>query len=248
MLIFAHRGASGYEVENTLAAMEKALALKVSAIELDVYNVEGQLIVFHDRRLETKTSGQGLVHLSSLDTINNVTIKQHKLPTLWQVMGLIKGRCIVNIELKGYHTAAPLIACYNDIIEQLGFSPEQLLISSFNQPYLLEVKQHIPHARVAPILAGVPLNYAESVSALNAYSIHVDIHFVTHKMVNDAHQRGAKIYVYTVDNAEDIQALKAIGVDGIFSNYPDKAAAVIQQLNQQQDTDPQQANYHLCFG
>lgn len=246
MLIFAHRGASGYEVENTLAAMEKALSLKVEAIELDVYNVEGELIVFHDRRLETKTSGEGLVHKSTLDTISAVTIKQHHLPTLWQVMSLIKGRCIVNIELKGYHTAEPLIKCYNDIIIQLGFSTEQLLISSFNQPYLLEVKQHLPHARVAPILSGVPLNYAEAVTALDAYSIHIDIHFVTLKMVHDAHQRGAKIYVYTVDNAEDIQALKAIGVDGIFSNYPDKAASVIKEIEQQES--PQASDYSSWFG
>ncbi len=50
MLIFAHRGASGYQVENTLAAMAKALELGAKAIELDVHNVEGELVVFHDRR------------------------------------------------------------------------------------------------------------------------------------------------------------------------------------------------------
>ncbi|WP_299574696.1 glycerophosphodiester phosphodiesterase [uncultured Shewanella sp.] len=231
MLIFAHRGASGYEVENTLAAMEKALALNVQAIELDVYNIEGELYVFHDRRLELKTSGFGLTHLKSKQEINNVTIKQHPIPTLWQVMELINGRCIVNIELKGYRTAEPLIAIYPKLISELNFTDEQLLVSSFNQPHLNLVKQHFPNARVAPILAGVPLHYAESVTALNAYSIHVDIHFVTHEMVKDAHQRGAKVYVYTVDNPEDICALKGLGVDGIFSNYPDKAAAALIECN-----------------
>ncbi|WP_153916316.1 glycerophosphodiester phosphodiesterase [Shewanella sp. TC10] len=233
MLIFAHRGASGYEVENTLAAMEKALALNVQAIELDVYNIEGELYVFHDRRLEGKTSGFGLTHLSTRDEISQVTIKQHRIPTLWQVMELINGRCIVNIELKGYHTAEPLVAIYPKLISELNFNEQQLLISSFNQPYLAIVKQHLPQARVAPILAGVPLHYAEAVTALNAYSIHVDLHFVTHEMVNNAHQRGAKIYVYTVDNPEDIHALEGLGVDGIFSNYPDKAAAAL--INNQSD-------------
>ncbi|MCL1045673.1 glycerophosphodiester phosphodiesterase [Shewanella electrodiphila] len=227
MLIFAHRGASGYEVENTLAAMEKALSINVQAIELDVYNIEGELFVFHDRRLETKTTGRGVTHLASKDELSKVTIQQHSIPTLWQVMTLIRGRCIVNIELKGYHTAGPLVAVYPKLISELNFTNEQLLISSFNQPYLSVVKQHLPRARVAPILTGVPLHYAESVTALDAYSIHVDLHFVTHEMVQDAHQRGAKIYVYTVDNPEDIHALKGLGVDGIFSNYPDKAAIVL---------------------
>ncbi|ARD23828.1 glycerophosphodiester phosphodiesterase [Shewanella japonica] len=235
MLIFAHRGASGYEVENTLAAMEKALQLNVQAIELDVYNVEGELYVFHDRRLENKTSGKGLVHLSRKETINKAKIKQHSIPTFWQVMSLINGRCIVNIELKGYHTAMPVIEMYPSLISQLNFTQAQLLISSFNQPYLAQVKQHLPEARVAPILSGVPLNYAESVTQLGAYSIHVDIHFVTHEMVKDAHQRGAKIYVYTVDVPEDIQALKALGVDGIFSNFPDKAADALLSQNANED-------------
>ena len=70
MLVFAHRGASGYEPENTLVAMDKALDLGAKAIELDVHCVEGELVVFHDRRLEGKSTGTGLIHL---------TTKQHWL-------------------------------------------------------------------------------------------------------------------------------------------------------------------------
>ena len=59
MLCIGHRGAMGYEPENTLLAIAKALTLGVDWIEIDVYNVENNLIVFHDRRLERTTNGTG---------------------------------------------------------------------------------------------------------------------------------------------------------------------------------------------
>ncbi|MDP5147537.1 glycerophosphodiester phosphodiesterase family protein [Shewanella sp. ULN5] len=227
MLIFAHRGASGYQTENTLASMQAALDLGVEAVELDVHNVEGQLIVFHDRRLESKSTGNGLIKQKTLAELQHINIKGHPFPTLWQVLSLINGQCIVNIELKGDNTVAPMLAMYDDVISQLNFTPDQLLFSSFNHPYLAQLKQAKPHAYVAPLLGGIPLDLAKSVSDLKAYSLHIDLGFISQALIDDAHQRGAKVYVYTVDNPDDIRALQAIGVDGVFSNYPDRAKAAI---------------------
>ncbi|QYJ79286.1 glycerophosphodiester phosphodiesterase [Shewanella acanthi] len=227
MLIFAHRGASGYVAENTLAAMAKALELGAKAIELDVHNVEGELVVFHDRRLDSKSSGQGLIHLVNREYLSSIHVKGHAIPTLWQVLELIAGRCIVNIELKGINTVEPLLTLYPKAINELRFTSEQLLISSFNHPYLREVKQALPNALVAPLLASIPLDGAAVVSELNAYSINLDISFINQALVNDAHQRGAKVFVYTVDNEDDIYALKQMGVDGVFSNFPDKSVQAL---------------------
>ena len=73
MQIIAHRGASGLAPENTLKAMSLALDLGAKAIELDVQWADGELWVFHDRRLERCTNGQGVLtgqsreYLASLD-------------------------------------------------------------------------------------------------------------------------------------------------------------------------------------
>lgn len=230
MLIFAHRGASGYQTENTLAAMEKALQLGAPAVELDVHNVEGELVVFHDRRLDSKSSGSGIIHLVSKDYLAGINVKGQPIPTLWQVLELIAGRCIVNIELKGINTVMPLIDLYPKALKQLGFTQEQLLISSFNHPYLREFKQALPNALVAPLLASIPLEGAAVVSQLDAYSLNLDVSFINQALVDDAHQRGAKVYVYTVDHADDIHALKKMGVDGVFSNYPDRAMQALTQV------------------
>ncbi|WP_434939949.1 glycerophosphodiester phosphodiesterase [Shewanella sp. HL-SH8] len=231
MLIFAHRGASGYHPENTLIAMQAALDLGVEAIELDVHNVEGQLVVFHDRRLEGKSNGHGLIRQSTLNQLAKLNVKHQPIPTLWQVLELIQGRCIVNIELKGDNTVPPLLALYPQAISLLGFKPEQLLMSSFNHPYLAQIKQALPTAYVAPLLGGIPLDLAKIVTDLQAYSAHIDLSFISQALIDDAHQRGAKVYVYTVDNPDDIRALKTIGVDGVFSNYPDKAKAALAEPN-----------------
>lgn len=214
MLIFAHRGASGYVAENTLAAMAKAIELGATAIELDVHNVEGELVVFHDRRLDSKSSGQGIIHLVNKGYLDTVTVKGEPIPTLWQVLELVAGRATINIELKGVNTVAPLLTLYPKAITELGFSAEQLLISSFNHPYLQQVKQALPQALVAPLLASIPLDGAAVVSELNAYSLHLDVSFISKALVDDAHHRGAKVYVYTVDYSDDIHALQQLGVAG----------------------------------
>ncbi|MCE9687038.1 glycerophosphodiester phosphodiesterase [Shewanella sp. AS16] len=227
MLIFAHRGASGYAPENTLAAMEKALALGAEAIELDVHNVAGELMVFHDRRLEGKSSGKGLIHLTSRAELAGIRVGGEPIPSLWQVLELVGGRCIINIELKGIDTVTPFLALYPKALTELGYKSEQLLISSFNHPYLQQVKQALPHARVAPLLAGIPLDKASIASQLNAFSLHLDIAFIDRALIEDAHARGVRVYVYTVDDGDDIRALQQLGVDGIFSNYPDRAAEAL---------------------
>ena len=109
MQIIAHRGASGLAPENTLKAMSLALDLGAKAIELDVQWADGELWVFHDRRLERCTNGQGVLtgqsreYLASLDAGDG-----ERIPTLWQVMALVAGRCELHIELKGAHTAEPV--------------------------------------------------------------------------------------------------------------------------------------------
>ena len=191
MLIFAHRGASGYQAENTLIAMQAALDLGAKGIELDVHNVEGELVVFHDRSLEGKSTGKGLIKHKTLAELQCFTVKEQPIPTLWQVLSLVNGQCIVNIELKGDNTTTPLIAMYSDIINKLNFAPEQIIISSFNHPYLAQVKQALPHAYIAPLLGGIPLDLAQSATDLQAYSIHLDLSFINQAIVDDAHQRGA---------------------------------------------------------
>ncbi|WOT04621.1 glycerophosphodiester phosphodiesterase [Shewanella youngdeokensis] len=224
MKIFAHRGASGYAPENTIKAFTAAIEQGVKAVELDIHLVEGELYVFHDRRLEAKSSGHGLIDQVSQHYLSTITVAGEPIATLSEVLALLKPHNIeVNIELKGLSVLPAFSLMYEQLINQQNYDPDLLLISSFNHVMLSEFKCQFPSAKIAPIIEGIPLNLAQVASELGAFSIHLGLSFVNQAMIQDAHQRGVKVYVYTVDFADDIHRLNALEVDGIFTNFPDKA-------------------------
>jgi len=102
MLIFAHRGASGIEPENTLRAIRSALDANVDGIEIDVHQVEDKLVVIHDRWLQRTTSGNGQLKHYSFEQLRALDAGHGEvIPTLDEVLALTANKCLVNIELKG---------------------------------------------------------------------------------------------------------------------------------------------------
>lgn len=224
MLIFAHRGASGVEPENTLRAIKAALDANVDGIEVDIHEVDNKLWVIHDRWLHRTTSGNGQIshhsyeHLRSLDAGLGEAI-----PTLDEVLSLVAGKCTINLELKGVQNIELLFTYLDEATTNAKLAIEDVLISSFNHRILFKINQKRKDLLIGALTSCYPLEYAKFAEQLNAYSVHLDVDFISEHFVDDAHQRGLKVFVYTVDEVEDINAMKALGVDGIFSNFPTKA-------------------------
>ena len=87
LICFAHRGASGYEPENTLKSFSKALELGAPWIEFDVRAVEDELVVFHDRTLPRLTGASGSVHKQSLAYLRTLKVKgTEQIPLLSEVL------------------------------------------------------------------------------------------------------------------------------------------------------------------
>ncbi|HEG4445489.1 glycerophosphodiester phosphodiesterase [Aeromonas hydrophila] len=223
MQIIAHRGASGLAPENTLKAIRLALALGAGAIEIDVQLADGELWVFHDRRLERCTDGCGVLtaqsraYLASLDAGEGEGI-----PTLWQVMEAIAGQAELHIELKGAQTADEVARLTRRAEAELGFAPTQWVVSSFHHPELARFAALRPDIRLGALTSIIPLTLAKFAAELGAWSLNCDVDFVDQALVQDAHDRGLKVLVYTVDEPADQAMLAAIGVDGIFTNRPDR--------------------------
>ena len=222
LLAIGHRGAMGYEPENTHTSFRKALELGVDGVELDVYFVDGQLMVFHDERLERTTNGRGLLaehdfsRLRALDAGNG-----QQIPTLPEVFAAINGQASLNIELKGAATAEPVAEFISDQ-RQAGWSNELFLVSSFDQQLLREVQQLDPQILLGVLVAGPLRDHLSFASELQAYSLHPPRAEVDRAMVEKAHALGLKVFVYTVNEIDDLEKMAAIGVDGVFSNYPDR--------------------------
>ncbi len=217
-ICFGHRGASGYEPENTLSSFEKALALGCPWIELDVYFVGGELLVIHDDFLERTTNGKGevmdsgLYYLRSLDAGNG-----QQIPTLEEVAELVDGRCGINIELKGPDTAKPA-SVFAAALCRGYWQEDQFLFSSFNHKELALTDPSFRRGALFHKKA----DYFERAEKLGAYSINLSRKLVSNKLVKECHQRNFKVFVYTVNEPKDIEQMVDMGVDGVFCDYPDR--------------------------
>ncbi|EKP0276451.1 glycerophosphodiester phosphodiesterase [Aeromonas bestiarum] len=223
MQIIAHRGASGLAPENTLKAIRLALTLGAQAIEIDVQRADGELWVFHDRRLERCTDGSGVLTAQSRAYLAGLDAGEGEpIPTLWQVMEAIAGKAELHIELKGAQTADEVARLTLRAEAELGFTPAHWVVSSFHHPELARFAALRPEIRLGALTATIPLTLAAFAAELGAWSLNCDLDFVEAALVMDAHRRGLKVLVYTVDHTADLTALAAMGVDGIFTNRPDR--------------------------
>ena len=221
MKVIAHRGYSGHYPENTLLAIAKALDADCDGIEIDLYRVEDTLVVIHDSDVSRTTNGTGLLQNLTLQQVQQLDAGSgQQVPTLWQVLQLVNNQTLLNIELKGADTAEPLLELLKKAETELGTEPEKLLISSFNHHLLKQIKKQRPDIKLGALTASLPLDYAAFASELGAWSVHCDKGFIDQQMIQDAHQRGLQVWVYTVNDAATAQKLQQLGVDGIFCNYP----------------------------
>lgn len=222
MLCIGHRGARGHAPENTLLSMEKALELGATWIELDVYEVEGHLVVIHDKTLERTTNGMGYVPDQTLAYLRSLDAgRGQKIPILDEVFDLIQGKAGINIELKGPDTAEPVVA-FIEKYRLKGWTDEEILVSSFDHEKLKRIKTLDNCIRIGPLISEIPAGYAAFAEEMRAFSVHVSLKHINRVFVKDAHSRNLKVYVYTVNHPGDIRKMRSLGIDGVFTDYPDR--------------------------
>ena len=226
-LCIGHRGARGHAPENTLLSIDTGIRLGADMIEFDVQRCEDQLVVIHDPRLERTTTGQGRVEDVRFEYLRSLDAGQgQQVPTLQEVLDLVEARVSLNIEVKSAGGTATRIATVLREALAEGWSPSQFLVSSFHLPELYEFKQAAPEIPVAALVCGVPLDWAGCAVELGAQALNISAEFADTRLLHDAHSRGLKVYVYTVNHPDDMQRLRAAGFDGVFSDYPDRVISI----------------------
>jgi glycerophosphoryl diester phosphodiesterase len=221
--VLAHRGARGHAPENTLAAFDKAVELKAQWVELDVQWHAGQLWVFHDLRLERCTNGKGWLGDHKADALRKLDAGGgQKIPFLHEVLNRLNRRVSVNVELKTADgTAAEVATALRGYLAK-GWKPEQFLVSSFHLPELREFKRRMPEIPLGVLMCGVPLGLAAAGTELGAQVLSLDRDFADSALIADAHARGMRVFVYTVNEPEDIARYRGQGVDGVFTDFPER--------------------------
>jgi glycerophosphoryl diester phosphodiesterase len=222
LICFAHRGASGHEPENSMRSFRRAVELGARWIECDARTVEGRAVIFHDRTLKRMTGESGLLSGQSLQQIQSLSLpKGERIPLLSEALRELQGLVSLQIELKGADSgmvvALELLQALKD-----GWSTQSLLVSSFDYEELKAFQQTAPAIPIGLLTYGYPLKCVELAKDFGAYSVHLHIDSVSKKRVRLLHEAGFKVFVYTVNDPSDIVLMKSLGVDGIFSDFPER--------------------------
>jgi glycerophosphoryl diester phosphodiesterase len=238
----AHRGGAGLAPENTLASFRKGLEFEADAVELDVHlSSDGELVVMHDPNVARTTDGSGEIGGKSLAEIRRldasaryfgVPVGTQAVPTLQEVLDLIKGRCGVQIEIKVRTDGSRYAGIERKVVEAVrryGMT-EQVVVLSFDFPTLGAVKAIDPKMRTCALiskgyLVGIgkagPAAVGAEMTGLGVDFVGVDKAWLTPALYDQFRGRGLGVGVWTVDDEKLMRQFSDMGVDFITSNRPD---------------------------
>ena len=225
LLVIGHRGAMGHETENTIPSIKKALELNVDMIEIDVFKIAtGEIVVFHDDTVERLTNGNGNIEDYTWEELQKLNVTGgHKIPLLTDVIDVINRKVPLNIELKGAGTAEDVNEILENYIDEKGWKLEDFLISSFNWEELKIMRKSNENIDIAVLIENEdPLEALPLAKELNAVAINPDFEKLNLENANQIREAGFKIFPWTVNEEQAILEMKRIGVDGIFTNYPER--------------------------
>jgi glycerophosphoryl diester phosphodiesterase len=241
-IVFAHRGASAHAPENTLAAFRLAREEGADAIELDAkLSQDGQVVVFHDPRLERTTNGSGFVwehsaeQLRALDAGNHFStaFRGERIPLLEEVFDAVGTPLYINVELTNYRT--PHDRLVQTACELVGKKSLQgrVMFSSFLPSNLEEARRLLPNVPRG-LLAKPGWRGAWARSFLFAFgdyaAIHINVADANRQEIQRVHRLGRRVHAWPVNNAEAMRQLAEWGVDGIITADPGLA---LRQLGRQ---------------
>jgi len=223
VLKIAHRGASNYAPENTIEAFKKAIRLGVDVVEFDVHRTkDNKIIVMHDNKVEKTTNGVGLIKNLSFKEIRKFHEPNGELiPTLQEVLDILKNKCICKIDIKDNLMEEKIAR-----IIKKNHLENSVIITSKIFSTLKKIKQNLPKIKIER--GGFKEKIPVEKIIKKAKSVKADIigpHYsiITKKLIEEAHKNGIEIHAWvTVDNKKTIEKMKKLGVDGITSDWPDK--------------------------
>ena len=231
-LVIAHRGASGYRPENTLPAYALAVEQQADMIEIDLHRTrDGEIVITHDEDL-SGLGGRGEIAEASLAQVRALDAGAGvRVPTLDEVLDGFGPRIPFNLELKqarggpypGLEARALAAVAARGLLERS-------LFSSFGDAVLAELRRLEPRARIAFLVS--PRDAArpfERAHAVGAEALNPWLGLVDAALVRTAHAEGLAVYAYTVDRSEDMRRLLDLGVDGLFTNHPDRMRALLRE-------------------
>lgn len=219
-LVIAHRGASGRFLENSRAAFQASIDMGVDGIELDVHaTADGTVVVHHD----ADVAGRPIASLTDSD-IPSITLDNGEpLPRLCEVLALV-GTTRVFVEVK--ELAPQWDRQLIDVLDR-GPAPDGYAVHSFDHRVLARLGQLRPDLPRGILLCSRPVDPTPLLAQTGATTVWQERQWVDAALVDQIHDKGATVIVWTVDDDEEIERMKQLEVDGVCGNYPDRLRRII---------------------
>lgn len=240
--VIAHRGASAYAPENTLIAFTKAAQMGVKWIEFDVMQAAcGEPVVFHDDELNRTTNGQGELSLYPYDYLKtldagawfNPKFAGERIPALIDVLEFLKNTHLsANIEIKAHEEQAEqlvkrVLTTMNEFLTKYN---HRILFSSFSIEILKALRQYAPSSQLGLLLHEWEADWQSIATSLNCVSINVNEEIMTQEAAQSIKQMDKLLFCYTVNQPKRALELFSWGVDGVFSDVPDRILNTISVM------------------
>ncbi|MBC6973992.1 glycerophosphodiester phosphodiesterase [Bacillus sp. Xin] len=236
-VIMAHRGYVSKGVENTKEALQGAIDAKADYAEIDVLQTkDGELAVIHDLKLKRLANANVQVSDLTMEELRKLTLQQDghtgQISTLDEMIKLAKNKIKLNIEVKLHGNEKDFVKKVLKTIKDNDFE-KQCVIQTLHYPLIKEFKRANPDIKVGYIL------YA---SRANLKYVQADFYVAEEYMLNKALVKSARklnkpIYVWTVNDMENLRKYYKLNVDGIITDYPVDAKETIKMMQEQEESE-----------
>jgi glycerophosphoryl diester phosphodiesterase len=223
-LVIAHRGASGYETENSLAAFRAARERGADAVELDIHSTaDGALVVHHDEMI----GPHHVAHCSLAEARGHLLANREPIPTLEEALHAILPDLTAFVEIKS------LASRHDETLFRLidgAPAPGRVAVHSFDHRIVHRLGEKRPTLRRGVLNSSYPVNPVRCMADADADILWQQWQHVDQHLVDAVHAEGLQVFVWTVDDPDQLRRLLALGVDGVCTNYPDRAREAVDSL------------------
>lgn len=227
MLVIGHRGAAGHAPENTLLSLQCAADMGADGVEVDVRLVRGELLLLHDETLARTTGAAGRLQEWEVPALRRLDAGAgQRIPFLREVLHWLPPSMTLHAEMKG-ERSAPAVA------ELLGGGAgrepalARTVVSCFDPDQLRDLRRAEPGVRIGLLFPTLPSDLGTLAAELEPESLHLSFEGTTPESVARAHALGLKVLVYTVNEREELERVRAAGADGVFTDFPDRIRAFL---------------------
>lgn len=236
-LPLAHRGGAGDYPENTMAAFAAAVDLGYRYVETDVHaTADGVLVAFHDEDLDRVTDRAGKIRELPWDEVSKARVRGEPIPMLAELLDAWPD-LRVNIDMKHDTSVDPLI----DVLRKTE-AHDRVCIGAFSDRRLARFR-NLSHNQVCTSMGPIAIarlraaSWGAPVGHVGGACSQVPVRqgpvpIADRRFLDTAHARGIRVHIWTIDDADEMDRLLDLGVDGIMSDRPSVLKEVLVRRGQ----------------